>query len=95
MGVRAERARRCAISVDDILLRKIASLRELGFGDPVKPEILSCAIDKVGAKLAALREGGVVNPVKMITSHPKILSYSIDNICSKIAILSELGFVTR
>jgi len=66
-------------------LEKIASLRELGFVDPVKPAILSCAIENVRAKLADLREVGVVNPVKMITSNPTILGYSIDNIRTKIA----------
>ena len=58
----------------------------------MKPAILRCAIDHVRARLADLREVGVVNPVKMITSNPTILRYSIENIRSKIATLGELGF---
>ncbi|MGE5216041.1 MAG: hypothetical protein ACM3SP_03440, partial [Chloroflexota bacterium] len=43
-------------------------------------------------RIAELRQLGVADPVRMITSSPTILGYAIGTIRAKVAYLRELGF---
>jgi hypothetical protein len=84
------------LAIDNIR-GKIASLRELGFADPVKmitslPAILGYAMDNIRGRIADLRELGFADPIKMITYFPSILGLAIDNIRGRVADLRELGF---
>ena len=46
----------------------------------------------IRGKIANLRDLGVADPVKMITTLPAILCYAVENIRTKIIGLRELGF---
>ena len=56
------------------------------------PTILGLGIDNIRGRIDDLRELGVADPVKMITSSPTILGLAMDNIRGKITDLRELGF---